>query len=40
MGVVQVNNLNRTIDDLKKLNIWVAGLEDGPMIFRRWRMST
>ncbi len=29
MGVVQVNNLNRTIDTLKKLNIWVAGLEGG-----------
>lgn len=29
MGVVQVNNLNRTIDSLKKANIWVAGLEGG-----------
>ena len=28
-AVVQVNNLNRTIDFLKKQNIWVAGLEGG-----------
>lgn len=29
MAVVQVNNLNRTIDTLKKQNVWVAGLEGG-----------
>src|SRR5690606_2680935 len=30
MRVAQVNNLNRTIDDLKQANIWVAGLENDP----------
>jgi len=27
--VAQVNNINRIIDQLKPLNIWVAGLEEG-----------
>lgn len=30
MRVAQVTNLNRTIDDLKQANIWVAGLENDP----------
>lgn len=30
MAVAQVTNLNRTIDELKERNIWVAGLESGP----------
>ncbi len=30
MAVAQVTNLNRTIDDLKQLNIWIAGLDSGP----------
>ena len=29
LAVVQINNLNRTIDSLKKQNVWVAGLEGG-----------
>jgi 23S rRNA (guanosine2251-2'-O)-methyltransferase len=29
LTVVQINNLNRTIDALKKQNVWVAGLEGG-----------
>ena len=28
--VAQVNNLNRTIDELKRENIWVAGLDSAP----------
>ncbi|HXF61113.1 MAG TPA: 23S rRNA (guanosine(2251)-2'-O)-methyltransferase RlmB [Caldilineaceae bacterium] len=35
MGVAQVTNLNRTIDDLKRHNIWIAGLdsaEDAPLV--------
>jgi 23S rRNA (guanosine2251-2'-O)-methyltransferase len=28
--VAQVNNLNRTIEELKKENIWVAGLDNDP----------
>ena len=32
MLIAQVNNLNRTIDELKPLNIWVAGLEEGPNV--------
>lgn len=30
MRVAQVTNLNRTIDDLKQANIWIAGLENDP----------
>lgn len=30
LRVVQVNNLNRTIDELKESHIWVAGLENVP----------
>lgn len=30
MRVAQVTNLNRTIDELKQANIWVAGLENDP----------
>jgi 23S rRNA (guanosine2251-2'-O)-methyltransferase len=30
MLVTQVVNLNRTIDDLKELNIWIAGLDSDP----------
>lgn len=30
MLVAQVTNLNRTIDDLKEVNIWVAGLDSDP----------
>lgn len=29
LPVAQVTNLNRTIDDLKKRGVWVAGLDDG-----------
>ena len=32
MLVAQVTNLNRTIEELKELNIWVAGLDSGPDI--------
>ena len=35
MLVAQVTNLNRTIDDLKRHNIWIAGLdaaEDAPLV--------
>jgi 23S rRNA (guanosine2251-2'-O)-methyltransferase len=30
MLVAQVTNLNRTIDDLKERNIWIAGLDSDP----------
>ncbi len=30
MAVTQVINLNRTIEELKRLNIWVAGLDSSP----------
>jgi 23S rRNA (guanosine2251-2'-O)-methyltransferase len=30
MAVAQVTNLNRTIDELKQRNIWIAGLDSGP----------
>ncbi|RIK37893.1 MAG: 23S rRNA (guanosine(2251)-2'-O)-methyltransferase RlmB [Chloroflexi bacterium] len=30
--VAQVNNLNRTIEELKKENIWVAGLDSAPEV--------
>ena len=30
MLVTQVTNLNRTIDDLKRRDVWVAGLDAGP----------
>ncbi len=30
MRVAQVTNLNRTIDDLKAENVWIAGLESDP----------
>lgn len=30
MAVAQVTNLNRTIDELKRRNIWIAGLDSGP----------
>lgn len=32
MLVAQVTNLNRTIDDLKERNIWVAGLDSNPAV--------
>jgi len=30
MAVAQVTNLNRTIDELKRRNVWIAGLDSGP----------
>jgi 23S rRNA (guanosine2251-2'-O)-methyltransferase len=30
--VAQVNNLNRTIEELKAENIWVAGLDNAPEV--------
>lgn len=30
LAVAQVVNINRTIDDLKQLNIWVAGMDSDP----------
>ncbi len=32
LRVVRVTNLNRTIDDLKQQNIWVAGLDGAPEV--------
>lgn len=32
LNIVQVTNLNRTIDELKEENIWVAGLDGAPEV--------